>query len=125
MGYSVKAVPQSVVYHLGGGSLAADNPHKTFLNFRNNLLLLYKNLPGHVRRGKLIKRRLLDTLAWVRFVMKFDFRNAVAIFRAHSEFRRMKNLYTDITPPETDLTADRPNILVKFYLGRRKKFSDI
>ncbi|MDE6654903.1 MAG: glycosyltransferase family 2 protein, partial [Muribaculaceae bacterium] len=56
-GYDIAVVPKSVVYHLGGGSLPASNPKKTYLNFRNNLLMLHKNLPDATRGRKLLVRR--------------------------------------------------------------------
>lgn len=126
-GHSIWAVPASVVYHLGGGSLPAENPRKTYLNFRNNLLLLHKNLPDATRRRKLFRRRLLDTLAWAKFAATFDWKNAAAVFRAHRDFRRMARDYT--THPAVDLLDNRAdtqvNILTSYYLRRRRRFSDL
>ncbi len=81
-GWKIAIVPTAVVYHLGGGSLPAENPRKTYLNFRNNLLMLHKNLPDTVRGKILLRRRLLDTVAWLKFMLTFDFANA-KIGRAH------------------------------------------
>ena len=126
-GYDIYAVPQGHVYHLGGGSLPAENPRKTYLNFRNNLLLLHKNLPDATRRRKLFRRRLLDTVAWAKFVAGLDFANASAVWRAHRDFRRMAREYS--SHPEADLLDTRPdtrrNILTAFYLHRRRHFSDL
>ena len=125
-GYLIAAVPQGVVYHLGGGSLDASNPRKTYLNFRNNLLMLHKNLPDSTRTTTLFKRRLLDTAAWFRFILSGDFANARAIKRAHADFRRMKQNYT--THPSVDLlhtSPKRPNILLQYYLHRNTRFSAI
>ena len=104
-------VPQSVVYHLGGASLDASNPYKTYLNFRNNLLMLHKNLPASVRRGFLFRRRLLDTLAWARFVATFKWKHAAAVVRAHRDYARMSRSYD--TDPRENLLAGAPNILPK------------
>lgn len=124
MGYRIAVVPAAVVYHLGGGSLDASNPRKTYLNFRNNLLMLHKNLPETSRRAKLLRRRLLDTVAWAKFVITFDFKNAAAILRAHRDFRRMSRDYT--VHPQVDLLApNRTNILTAYYLKRRHRFSDL
>lgn len=134
MGYSIDAVPASTVYHLGGGSLGAGNPHKTYLNFRNNLLLLYKNLPRKKRRAVLLRRRLLDTLAWARFLFSADLKNAGAVLKAHIDFRKMKKQY-DFLPnnpfcdypalpePQNDLLQGRPDILTSYYLRHRRFFS--
>lgn len=121
-GYDIKAIPSSVVYHLGGGSLPASNPRKTYLNFRNNLLLLHKNLPDATRGKKLFRRRLLDTVAWAKFMLTFDFKNANAILKAHKDFRTMKKMYT--SHPGVDLLDTREdthrNILVDYYLKGKK-----
>lgn len=123
-GWKFYVVPDSVCYHLGGGSLPASNPKKTYLNFRNNLLMLYKNLPKRIRGRKLIKRRLLDTLAWAKFIITFDFANSWALLRAHRDFSRMKSTYSHLNAHK-NLLEDRPNILTEFYLKRRHKFSSI
>ena len=126
-GHSIKAVPDSKVYHLGGGSLPASNPRKTYLNFRNNLLMLHKNLPDSVRAPKLFKRRLLDTIAWAKFVATLDFKNAAAIVRAHRDFARMRRDYN--VHPDRNLLGERPdtriNILTSYYLKRKRKYSDL
>ncbi|MDE5801174.1 MAG: glycosyltransferase family 2 protein, partial [Paramuribaculum sp.] len=129
LGYSIAAVPQSHVYHLGGASLDASNPRKTMLNFRNSLLMLYKNLPhGRTRTATLHRRRLLDTLAWAQFVARGKWGHAGAILRAHSEYRRMKKAYEGIESATSDLLHTRPrrpNLLIQYYLRGRKKFSDL
>lgn len=122
MGYDIKVVPQSVAYHLGGGSLPASNPRKTYLNFRNNLLMLHKNLPDATRNRKLFVRRLLDTIAWAKFMTTFDLKNANAILKAHNDFRSMRKRYT--SHPDVDLLDQRNdthrNIIVDYYLRGRK-----
>ena len=124
-GYDIVAVPQSMVYHLGGGSLPASNPRKTYLNFRNNLLMLHKNLPDSTRGKKLFVRRLLDTIAWAKFMATFDFKNANAILKAHNDFRKMRKAYT--SHPEVDLLRTRKdcqrNILIDYYLRGKKTWS--
>ena len=123
-GHNIKAIPQSAVYHLGGGSLPASNPQKTYLNFRNNLLLLHKNLPDSTRSRKLFIRRLYDTLAWAKFILSFDFPNASAVLRAHRDFRSMRKEYT--CHPDRDLLCDNttphPNIILDYYLKGLKTF---
>ena len=116
-GRKIFCFPQSTVYHVGGGTLPKGNPRKTFLNFRNNLLMLHKNLPDTVRRSSLFRRRLLDTIAWAKFMLTFDWANARAVWRAHRDFARMRKAYTDF--PATDLLHTRParpNILADYYL---------
>ena len=126
-GYRVCAISDSEVYHVGGASLNQGNPKKTYLNFRNNLLLLHKNLPDSVRKGRLFKRRLLDTLAWAKFVATLDFKNAGAVWRAHRDFRRMAREYT--RHPDTNILTSFAgadvNILTSYYLYRRNTFSKL
>ncbi len=123
-GYDIKVIPQSIAYHLGGGSLPASNPRKTYLNFRNNLLLLHKNLPNSTRSKTLFRRRLYDSLAWIKFMLTFDFANANAIIRAHKDFRHMRKSYT--SHPSVDLLKTHKdcqrNIIIDYYIRGKKKF---
>ena len=126
-GGRIAAVPAATVYHLGGGSLPASNPRKTYLNFRNSLLMMHKNLPDSTRGRKLLVRRLLDTLAWAKFVAAGDFGNAGAVWRAHRDFAKMRKAYTD--HPDIDLLDARPDtrtdILTACYLNKIHRFSDL
>ena len=126
-GWKVAAVPAAEVYHLGGGSLPASNPRKTYLNFRNNLLMMHKNLPDSVRGRRIFSRMLLDGVAALKFALTLDFGNVSAIWRAHRDFRDMRRLYTG--HPDTDLL--RPagekhiNILAEYYLRGHKIFTEL
>ena len=127
LGFDIRFVPDSVIYHLGGGSLPAGNPRKTYLNFRNNLLLLYKNLPLREGRRKLFVRRLYDTLAFAMFVAKLDFPNAKAVLQAHRDFRTMRKHYVGCQPADRNLLREhqgcRCNIVIDYYLRRRRTFA--
>lgn len=86
-GYDIQAIPSSTVYHKGGGTLAYENPKKTFLNFRNNLMTLYKNKPGGISLFFFIFFRLvLDGLAGVLFLTQGKFSHIIAIIKAHFAF---------------------------------------
>lgn len=127
-GYAVRVVPQSSVFHLGGGSLPASDPRKTYLNFRNNLFLLYKNLPVKQGRCMLLVRRLYDALAFMMFVAKLDFSNARAVLRAHRDFRRQRGRYAGVQPARSvtvDFPCFRKNIVIAYYLLRRRRFSSL
>ena len=89
-GYEVRSVASSVVYHVGGATLNAGHPRKTFLNFRNNLLMLYKNLPAGKLRSVLFVRALLDYVAAAMFMLKGEWGSAKAVFRARREYRKLK-----------------------------------
>ena len=124
-GRRVVAVGDAAVFHLGGGSLPAENPRKTYLNFRNNLLMLRKNLPAGRRRSTLIRRRLLDTVAWAKMMATLDFANASAVLKAHRDYRRMaKELHESEFESEADING-RPNILTAFYFKKIRQFSKL
>lgn len=92
-GRGVVCVPQSVVYHLGGGTLPKDNPHKTFLNFRNNLLLLYKNLPESRLRPVMRWRFWLDALASLKFLLTLQWGSFCAVWKGRKAFYQMRHLF--------------------------------
>lgn len=126
-GYRIVAVGGASVYHLGGGSLPDSNPKKTYLNFRNNLLMLHKNLPDNIRSSKLFTRRLLDAVAWLKYILSFKFAFASAIIKAHTDFRKMRKNYTSHPAERVPLCEgmSRINILKAYYLQGRKHFSDL
>ncbi len=86
MGYKIYTCSNSVVYHLGGATLHESNPHKTYLNFRNSLITLRKNLALHKSFGIIFIRHLLDLIQWFRFILNGKFKHAFAINRAHYDF---------------------------------------
>lgn len=93
IGYRVGFVPGSVVYHVGGGSLRYDSPFKIYLNFRNSLFMLYKNLPDDRLSSVLFLRRLLDGLAAVIFLLTGKFSYFKCVWNAHiSYYRSMSTL---------------------------------
>lgn len=89
-GYRVCSVPQSVVYHIGGGTLNAENPHKTYLNFRNNLLMLYKNLPNNLLESTLSSKMIFDYVAALQFFLTGKFKNAHSVIKARTDFFKMR-----------------------------------
>ncbi|MCH5319535.1 MAG: glycosyltransferase family 2 protein [Paramuribaculum sp.] len=108
-GYQIYAVGSSAVYHLGGGSLHTSDPRKTYLNFRNNLLMLHKNLPAEKRGKRIFIRRMIDTLAWIKYILTFDFSNAQALLKAHRDYSRMKKGYPKREGETPDLLRLAPN----------------
>lgn len=104
MGRKIYCVPQSVVYHVGGGTLPQGNPRKTYLNFRNNLTMLYKNLPEKELKGVMCKRWVLDYVAaFQTLLVNGNWRDFMAIWRARRDFKRWKK----------DFQADRERIQAK------------
>lgn len=86
MQYRITYCGKSVVYHVGGGTLHKSNPRKTFLNYRNNLIMLFKNLPKGRRWKTVFIRLILDGISSVRFMATGAWPDVVAILRAHIAF---------------------------------------
>jgi len=87
-GYKIMYCPDSVVYHVGGGTLPKKSAQKTYLNFRNNLALLYKNLPSHLVLPVFAVRFPLDGVAALKFLLDGGFADFYAVLRAHAYFYR-------------------------------------
>jgi len=129
-GNTVWYCPLSKVYHVGGGTLHKSNPHKTYLNFRNNLLMLYKNLPLKDFEKVFSVRKSLDLLAAVGFVATSgSFSDAFAVKRAYADFRKMKNERSRLNE-ENESAKEKirevfypESILKAYYFGGKKTFS--
>jgi hypothetical protein len=126
LGYSIFSVPNSIAYHIGGATLANQSPRKTFLNFRNNLLLMHKNLHPDVRESLILKRKLLDGLAAVFFALKFQFNLIPQIIKAHREFEKIKSQFIQSANPKclNELTGTVNESIVFGYFIRGKKTWD-
>ena len=131
-GRQLVCVPQSVVYHVGGATLKKEDPRKTFLNFRNNLLMLYKNLPAGELEGVMRVRWLLDQAAAFVFLLKGQWDNACAVWRARREFCRLRSSFRQ-SREENEKKACTPmipertgySILISYYLKGKRRFSDL
>lgn len=88
MGYQVYSCPQSVVYHVGGGTLPKGNSRKVFLNFRNNLVMMAKNMRPGEAFWKITYRFLLDTVSAFKSLLAGEGKYFLAVFRAHGAFLR-------------------------------------
>jgi len=91
LGYKAKYTHRSVVYHVGGATLNESNPRKTYLNFRNSLLMLTKNLPDKQLFPLLFLRLCLDGLAGIQFIFKGKWTHCLAIIKAHFHFYNLIN----------------------------------
>jgi GT2 family glycosyltransferase len=87
--HKIKYVASSLVFHVGGATLGQENPKKTFLNFRNSLLMLTKNLPKSGLYQILLSRMILDAFAGFRFIAKGEFKHFLAILQAHFSFYKL------------------------------------
>ncbi|WP_430973339.1 glycosyltransferase family 2 protein [Sunxiuqinia rutila] len=131
-GYKIQFTPYSRVYHLGGGTLAYDNPKKLFLNFRNSLWLLYKNLPRRKFYKVLVVRMILDGVAAFKLLSEGNGGGFVSVLKAHYAFYRShkqlrakrKALRKAATPQWHDEVLCK-SIIWKFYLQGRKTFREM
>ena len=126
-GFKVMVQPKSVVYHVGGGTLHKSNPFKTFLNFRNGLELLTKNLPKDKLVGRVFIRLLWDAVAAIKFLASGQLKDFAAVIRAHFAFySRLKKTLAKRNGNYVELKEHyRGNIILDYYLKRKKKFSEL
>ncbi|POY36331.1 glycosyl transferase family 2 [Solitalea longa] len=125
LGYKVVYCPQSVVYHVGGGTLQSESPFKTYLNFRNNLAILCKNLPSDKVFWILFIRFWLDFLALLKFIAGGKFKSAFSINKAHTQFLLHLSTWTK---KRNSVKSQKPNTnglwegsIVWAYFARKKK----
>ena len=105
--------------------VAKSNPKKTFLNFRNNLLMLYKNLPDKDLKRVMVIRWFLDYLAaWQTLLLNHNFADFLAIYKARRAFRVMCRNIERGQHEDKKLLAPY-SILVKYYLKHKRKFSEL
>ena len=127
-GYKVYCCPQSWVYHIGGGTLPKNSPRKTYLNFRNNLSLLVKNLPKRRVHRTILYRIFLDWVAAYKFLFEGCFKDFWMVFKAHWDFyRRLKSLRAKRKENTHQLVSCiyKRNIVFDSILRGKKKYSDL
>ena len=128
IGYQVFCCPQSKVYHIGGGTLPKNSPRKTYLNFRNNLSLLVKNLPKKRVHRTIFYRIFLDWVAAFKFLFEGCPKDFCMVFKAHWDFyRRLDSLRARrkaIEHMEVSCIYKR-NIVFDSILRGKKKYSEL
>lgn len=131
-GYRIVCVPQSVVYHVGGGTLNATNPRKTYLNYRNNLLMIYKNAQPSQLKKMLFARYFLDYLSAFVFLLKGEIGNFKAVFKARSDYAKMKRQFA--TKRNENVSQMKSleikeiygkSIIFDFYLRKIRSFASL
>ena len=128
LGYKIYCCPQSKVYHIGGGTLPKSSARKTYLNFRNNLSLLYKNLPSDRVFLVLAYRVLLDWVAAFKFLLGGGLADFWAVIRAHFAFyRRIPSIrkVRKTLPHHQVGQMYRKNIVFENFLKGKNKYSDL
>lgn len=131
-GRRILCVPQSTVYHVGGATLSKSNPKKTYLNFRNNLLMLYKNLPQEELPSVMRMRCLLDYVAALKFLLTGGFGDFKAVMRARRDYRKMRDGYAMVRKENLAKTVEQGlccrsqfPILWRYHFGGKKFYSEL
>ena len=131
-GYSLECVPESFVYHVGGGTLSYNSPYKTYLNFRNSLYMLYKNLDQNDLRRIMFLRRLLDGIAALTFLARGHFKSFLSVWRAHMDYNKnlpqLKVKRSDIQKNTTgyySLPVLNKSIVFEFYARGKRTFKSL
>lgn len=117
--------PESVVYHVGGASLPANNPMKIYLNFRNGLFMLLKNLPEKQLYFTLFIRMLLDGIAGIRFLFQGKILFTMAIIRAHFSFYRNFVKFKNKRKETTFDYFQTKSIVWEYFIKNKKYFSSL
>lgn len=132
LGYRIACIPESTVYHVGGGTLNVESPFKTYLNFRNNLLMLYKNLPDQQLKKVMMWRVFFDYVAAVQLFITGKPRSAMSVLKARRDFKRMLPRFVEARDENMlnathDITADifKKSVVIEYYLKGRKTFNEL
>jgi GT2 family glycosyltransferase len=125
-GYKIKYISDSIVYHVGGATLQQANPQKTYLNFRNSLLMLTKNLPQNTLFQVLIIRMLLDGIAGIKYLVEGQFAHFWAIIRAHFSFYSLfVNNYKKREKNQVEIYFKTKSIVFEYYVKNGTVFVDV
>lgn len=131
-GYRIACVPQSHVYHVGGATLKKENPQKTYLNFRNNLLMIYKNAPDCQLKKIMLFRKIFDNVAALKFLASGDYAAFKAVRKARRDFKAMRSGYDKARAENMKLAVTtripevlKSSILYKYYLGFKHTYSSL
>ncbi|PRY53029.1 hypothetical protein B0I27_10436 [Arcticibacter pallidicorallinus] len=128
-GLKIMYCPDSTVFHVGGGTLETENPYKTYLNFRNNLSMLLKNLDADKCFYVIFMRFWLDFISLLKFASAGKFKHAMAISKAHRSFfadlRKNRGKRGKGNRPFNDKGLYRKSIVWQYFVRGRKYFSGL
>jgi len=128
-GYKVMYYSNSVVYHYGGGTLAKGSPKKTYYNFRNNLIMLYKNLPTNRLIPVFFMRFIFDIIAAIRFLFDSGFQDSIAVVKAHfafwSNYSNNRKKRININQKKLTSMIYKKNIVFQYFFLHKTKFTDL
>ena len=122
-GGEIWCVPQSKVYHVGGGTLPNNSPRKLYFNYRNNLLMLWKNLPKKRKGAKIFIRKCIDGLSAVCYIFQGKFSYFKSVTKAHRDYSKLKKEETISPRKEKEALPYGMlpySIIRKFFTGHKK-----
>ncbi len=126
MGKKIAYIPDSKIYHVGGGTLPNTSPFKLYLNHRNNLYLLYKNLPNKQRNKIMFLRLLFDGISALMYILQRKFYGIRTVLKAHRDFyKNKKNLNRFETIRSYPKTILQKSILWHYFVKSKKKFTNL
>lgn len=111
-GKKIMYIPSSIVYHIGGGTLPYEAPSKIYYNFRNNLFMLYKNLPPDRLKITMFKRMCLDGIAAARFLLSLNFKAFINVIKAHLDYYRHKKVLRQKRKSCLEMAVSYPESLI-------------
>ncbi len=131
-GFGVMYCAESTVYHLGGATLHETSPHKTYLNFRNNMIIMAKNLPSRSLYGKIVIRLILDGVAGMKFLLEGKGAHTWQVIRAHFDFygrfpKLLKERKNGVPMPRLKHLpgAFKGTTIWHYFIKKQRKFSEL
>ena len=131
-GYIICYVPDTTVWHVGGGTLTYDSPLKLYYNFRNSLIMMAKNLPSGKVRGTIFIRQVLDGVAALMLLFRSGWPSFMSVIKAHRDFRKARNTIKSLRslspvcetydPPHTMMNK---SLLFEYYIRKKRIFTDL
>ncbi len=130
LGYRIVVNPKSVVYHVGGGTLPNNSPHKIYLNYRNNLFLLLKNLPNKNIIPIIFSRLVLDGLSGIVYLAGFKFNFFFAVIKAHFSFyskirKTLKKRDKNIVNKQIHKEIYKKSIVFSYFFKKKTTFNKL
>lgn len=129
-GYDIKCIPSSVVFHLGAATLKENSTQKIYLNYRNSMLMLFKNLPQKERPKIIFKRRIFNLISAFKYFLSFNFRKGYIIIKSELDAFRMKEQLLshsclDNKKIENKAIIYNKSIIIDYFIRKKRKFTDL
>ena len=126
LGHIIKYTSKSIVYHVGGATLNKSNPKKTYLNFRNSLYMLIKNLPSKQLLPVILIRLILDGIAALKFLLQGKFFHFIAVANAHYTFYlNFNKFYHKGIIKKQKYYFHSKSIVYSYFIKKKRKYKDL